>query len=76
MNCWEFRQCGRERSGHSVSELGVCPAYPAHGRRCARVAGTLCGGKIQGMFAVKLANCLKCDFYNSPHYDRSYSSEG
>ncbi len=75
MDCWEFRQCGRERSGHSVKDLGVCPAYPDHGRHCARVAGTLCGGKVQGMFAVKLANCLKCEFYNSPHYDRSYSSK-
>lgn len=69
-NCWEFKKCGREAGGPKAAELGVCPAYPDHGRRCAEVTGTLCGGKVQGTFAHKLGNCLKCDFYNSPYYDR------
>lgn len=73
MNCWEFMKCGREKGGTKADELGVCPAYPDHGRHCARVAGTLCNGKVQGMFALKLASCLKCDFYNSVHYDRTYA---
>ncbi|MEW6429447.1 MAG: hypothetical protein AB1568_15590 [Thermodesulfobacteriota bacterium] len=34
---------------------------------CATRAGTLCGGKVQGSFAHKLANRKKCDFFNSPH---------
>lgn len=72
MNCWEFKKCGREGNGIKTTELGVCPAFPTHGRHCARVAGTLCGGVVQGLFATKLANCLKCDYYNSEHYDRSY----
>ncbi len=72
MNCWEFMKCGREKNGHRESELGTCPAYPSHGVHCARVAGTMCGGQIQGTFAVKLASCLKCDFYKSSHYDRNY----
>ena len=38
----------------------------------ARVAGTLCGGKVQGTFALKLGNCQKCDFYKSEHYDMTY----
>ena len=59
MNCWEFKKCGREKN---------CPAYPEHGTQCARVAGTLCGGKVQGIFALKLSSCLQCDFYQSPHY--------
>jgi hypothetical protein len=72
MNCWEFKNCGRERGGHKENELGACPAWPDHGKQCARVAGTLCGNKIQGTFAVKLASCLKCEYYTSPHYDRAY----
>ncbi len=72
MNCWEFKKCGREAGGSRAKELGICPAYPDHGKHCARVAGTLCGGKIQGSFASKLASCLKCDYYNSEYYDRSY----
>ncbi len=70
MNCWEFKRCGREAGGAKVGELGVCPAYPTDGTHCARTTGTLCGGVVQGSFALKLANCMKCDFYRSEHYKR------
>ena len=70
MNCWEFKKCGREANGAKSKDLGVCSAYPNHGSHCARVAGTLCGGKVQGTFAEKLANCMTCDFYQSPSYAR------
>jgi hypothetical protein len=33
------------------------------GRACWVVAGTLCGGKVQGSFASKMSNCKVCDFY-------------
>lgn len=72
MNCWEFKKCGREAGGLKSKELGVCPAYPDYGKQCARVAGTLCGGQVQGTFALKLGNCQKCEFYNSAHYDMTY----
>ena len=68
MNCWEFKKCGRERGGLKAKLKGVCPAYPDNGKDCAKVAGTLCGGEIQGTFAMKIASCLKCDFFNSEHY--------
>ena len=71
MNCWEFKKCGREKGAAKANELGVCPSYPQNGTNCARVAGTLCGGKVQGTFATKLANCLQCDFYKSDHYVRA-----
>jgi len=72
MNCWEFKKCGREKGGSKANELGVCPAYPDHGTHCAWIAGTLCGGKVQGSFAQKVSSCMKCDFYLSPHYDETY----
>ncbi|MGA3208431.1 MAG: two-CW domain-containing protein [Syntrophales bacterium] len=72
MNCWEFKKCGREAGGMKAKELGVCPAYPRHGKGCAKVAGTLCAGKVQGTFAMKLLNCMECDFFQSRHYDRAY----
>ena len=72
MNCWEFKKCGREKGGAKASLLGVCPAYPDHGKHCARICGTLCGGLVQGSFALKLASCMKCEFYKSPQYDRTY----
>ncbi len=71
MNCWEFKNCGREAGGAKAAELGVCPAYPDHGNDCAALAGTLCGGKVQGSFASKVGNCVKCDFYKSEHYNKS-----
>ncbi|MCK4911448.1 MAG: hypothetical protein KAR83_07385 [Thermodesulfovibrionales bacterium] len=73
MNCWEFKKCGREKGGAKAEASGLCPAIPYHGKHCARVSGTLCGGEIQGTFAVKFANCMQCDFYMSEHYDKTYS---
>jgi hypothetical protein len=74
-NCWEHKKCGREPGGRKAHELGVCPVTTrvdldtVHdgkmaGRACWVVAGSLCEGKIQGTFAEKLTNCLRCDFYN------------
>ena len=39
MNCWEFKKCGREKHGVKEKELGRCPAFPDHGKHCARVQG-------------------------------------
>ena len=68
MNCWEYHNCGREGNGAKAHELGICPAYPDMGRHCARVAGTLCGGQVQGTLAQKLGSCFRCSFYKSEHY--------
>lgn len=63
MNCWENKNCGRERGGAKTDQLGECPAWPDHGRDCWAVAGTLCGGQVQGTEAEKIGNCRKCEFY-------------
>ena len=75
-NCWEHKKCGREPEGEKAHELGVCPTPVTEsldgthggengGRACWAVAGSLCGGKVQGSFAQKYGNCSKCDFYIS-----------
>ena len=88
LNCWEFKKCGREPGGIKIHELGVCPAtvevrlHGVHGgsnagRACWVVAGSFCGGKVQGSFAQKYGNCIKCDFYQAlkeeekEHYELS-----
>jgi hypothetical protein len=71
MDCWEFMECGRELCGLKVYELGICRAYPSDGKRCARIAGTLCGGKVQGTYAMKIFDCLECDFYKSEYYQHA-----
>jgi diguanylate cyclase (GGDEF)-like protein len=74
LNCWEYKKCGREPGGAKVKELGVCPAttdaklHGVHGgenagRACWVVAGSMCGGKMQGTFAQKYGDCVKCDFF-------------
>lgn len=74
MNCWEFKKCGRHANGLKVAELGVCPAATSTqvngvnggrdgGRCCYAIAGTFCGGKVQGTQAQKQLSCMTCDFY-------------
>jgi tRNA A-37 threonylcarbamoyl transferase component Bud32 len=74
LNCWEVMMCGREVGGKSSAEYGVCPAAADEsfdginsgkcgGRICWAVAGTFCGGCVQGSFADKRCSCLNCDFY-------------
>lgn len=73
-NCWEFMKCERQPGGKNVEEFGVCPAATydkldgAHGgknsgRVCWVVAGTMCGGKVEGSFAKKYKDCRMCEFY-------------
>jgi len=71
-NCWEVKNCGRA-SGHNGDR---CPAATEFrldevhggtnaGRACWVVAGTFCGGKVQGTFARKYETCEKCEFYRT-----------
>lgn len=79
-NCWEIKKCGREPGGVKVSELGVCPAATASiahgknggkygGRICWAIAGTLCGGRVQGSYAQKQITCLTCDFFDKVSHE-------
>jgi hypothetical protein len=74
INCWEFKECGRESGGKFVYKSGECPAATATkadgihngingGRCCWVVAGTFCKGEVQGSFAKKFSSCQQCDFY-------------
>jgi hypothetical protein len=74
MNCWEYKKCGREPNGAKIASLGVCPAADESrtdgvnrgkngGRSCWAIAGTLCGGVVQGTYAAKLSTCIDCEFY-------------
>ncbi len=64
INCWDFKKCGRDKSAD-------CPAYPKGGRVCYLVAGTMCGGSVQGVYALKIGNCRECEFYKALVVDRS-----
>lgn len=76
LNCWEYKNCGHGPGGHriDVGEKGLCPTASENrlhgihngdqaGRACWVVAGTYCGGVVQGKFAQKYNTCVNCDFY-------------
>ncbi|MBC8553207.1 MAG: hypothetical protein ISR96_00900 [Nitrospira sp.] len=73
-NCWEIKKCGREQGGDKSEELGVCPAATLSacdginsgnnaGRICWAIAGTFCGGRVQGDFAQKSVSCMSCEVF-------------
>jgi len=75
LNCWQLKKCGREPGGTKAAESGVCPSATAHafdgvnsgtngGRICWFVAGTFCGGEVQGTFAQKIDTCKSCEVYH------------
>ncbi len=74
LNCWEYKQCGREPNGVNSVALGVCPASVetrldgVHGgknagRSCWVPAATLCADRVQGTYGQKFGECSKCEFY-------------
>ena len=83
-NCWEFMKCGLEPGGRRAERFGICPAPIADrydgensgmngGRVCWKVGGTMCNGKVQGSYAEKILDCVKCPFlYEVESEERRY----
>lgn len=71
LNCWEFKNCGREPGGLMAGMLGECPVARAakhHGVNGGTGAGRLCwlmndesGCTARGY--RRAGRCLDCDFY-------------
>lgn len=51
--CWEIKKCTEKK----------CPVYGQRHSRCWQVAGTHCGGVVQGKFAKKYGSCESCEVY-------------
>lgn len=51
--CWQVKSCSHVD----------CPSYGEHHVRCWLVRNTLCQGEVQGNFAQKMGNCIKCEVY-------------
>jgi PAS domain S-box-containing protein len=49
-----------------------CPCYGREIMRCWQVAGTFCGGKVQGTFAQKFISCSECEVYRVATADPIY----
>jgi methyl-accepting chemotaxis protein len=75
LNCWDIKECGREKGGAHVSDLGECVASKEGlGHSCWAIAGTLCGGEVQGTVAQKEGNCILCDVFKL--YNRRLGEKG
>ena len=65
MKCWEYAKCGREAGGTKVRRLGLCPAYPHHGKDFTYFAGPLCTVKKEDTLALNLSAHLNNDVRKS-----------
>lgn len=62
VKCYEVMNCSKKD----------CPCYNKHNMRCWQVAGTFCGGKVQGTFAHKFMSCSECEVYSVATADPIY----
>ena len=74
LNCWEYKQCGREPGGFDVSKYGECLTATSveadglndginGGRICWAISGTFINGKVTGKYAGDKFSCINCDFF-------------
>jgi hypothetical protein len=74
LNCWEYTKCDMQPGGEKAKINGPCPAAVDErvngfngginaGRACWAIAGTYCGGSPKGLYALKLKDCMACDFH-------------
>lgn len=57
--CYEVKNCKKKN----------CPCYGKEASRCWQIAGTYCGGEVQGAFAQKFGNCTICEVYTKASAD-------
>ena len=87
MNCWEFKKCERHQGGRFAGQMGICPAFLDEslngihggrnaGRACWVVAGTFCGGRVQGTEAQKQQTCWRCDFIQQVKQEEEQAAHG
>ncbi len=84
LNCWQFRNCGREKGGLLADLLGVCPVAAAMkhdgvnhgtaaGRYCWRIAKvTPVESGLQGC----TGQCRSCEFYSRVLFEEQEAVDG
>ncbi len=60
--CYEVNACAK----------ADCPCHGKKAMRCWQVAGTFCGGEVQGTFAQKYVSCAECEVYQAATSDPIY----
>ena len=73
MNCWEFKECGREPGGENAQELGVCRASIEDkfnninlgvnaGRYCWKIKLSEDNHNSSDKTLSTIVDCIECDF--------------
>jgi hypothetical protein len=83
LNCWEFKNCGREKGGLLADVLGVCPVAKAmkyDGVHGGRAAGRICW-KIRNSSSCEInltdsqpSSCHDCSFYRRVQHEEADKS--
>ncbi|MEW6601830.1 MAG: ATP-binding protein, partial [Nitrospirota bacterium] len=60
--CHELKNCSKKD----------CECYGKEPMRCWQIAGTYCGGQVQGAFAQKYNNCSSCEVFKEATKDPIY----
>ncbi|MCP4684775.1 MAG: hypothetical protein GY867_04930 [bacterium] len=80
LNCWQFKNCGREKGGLMAKTLGVCPASKT--MRCDGQNGGIAGGRVcwtlqdSGNRLTRSGicsspSCQDCEFYRRVLYEEA-----
>ncbi len=80
LNCWQFKNCGREKGGLLAHVLGECPVssalkFDGHngglaaGRACWQVDKTSCPGSLAN-------GCHNCEFYRRVLFEEDTEMSG
>jgi len=74
MNCWEFKNCGREPGGENSQKLGICRASVESkfnginhgnnaGRYCWKVKISEENSNVADKTLSSIMTCIECDFF-------------
>lgn len=79
LNCWEYKNCGREKGGLLENLLGECPVSTAmkhDGQNGGKGAGRVCWmvSSEEGVMPCGRQSCCACDFYNRVVYEEEESA--
>ena len=85
LNCWEFKNCGREPGGVLANQLGICPVavlMKHDGDNGGRAAGRVCWNvpvaEDHGPMLKSCADkaCMLCSFYKRVQFEEQTPKKG
>lgn len=84
LNCWQFRNCGREKGGLLVEQFGECPVATAMkfdginhgsaaGRYCWKIAKEM---PVESGLQGCTGQCRSCEFYTRVLFEEQEAASG